>query len=191
MAVAGDDDKKTARNKRFGGADPSEEAEKKKARAGRFGTTVESEAQKTKLDARAKRFASTPPVRRCWDLACHAPLTNRLAAASCGNHRGESCQIGAPQHTQRFSAGSAGKRGARDSSRASEPLPSPGGSTHACLLRSAGAASPLTSLPRDTAHREVFQSAWLELTRALALGAPRAQRTRHDDDVGASKRPHG
>jgi hypothetical protein len=165
VAVAGDDDKKTARNKRFGGADPSEEAEKKKARAGRFGTTVESEAQKTKLDARAKRFASTPPVRRCWDLACHAPLTNRLAAASCGNHRGESCQIGAPQHTQRFSAGSAGKRGARDSSRASEPLPSPGGSTHACLLTSPGAASPLTSRTSPSKTARGLTPVWARVWR--------------------------
>jgi len=59
--AAGDEDNKAARNKRFGGVDASVEAEKKKARSERFGTSAETEAQQAKLDARAKRFASTPP----------------------------------------------------------------------------------------------------------------------------------
>jgi hypothetical protein len=59
--AAGEEDKKAARNKRFGGVDASVEAEKKKARAERFGTTAEVDAQRAKLEARAKRFASAPP----------------------------------------------------------------------------------------------------------------------------------
>lgn len=76
--AAGEEDKKAARNKRFGGVDASVEAEKKKARSERFGTAAEVEAQQAKLDARAKRFASAPPD---LPLPSPHPPTHRSAEA--------------------------------------------------------------------------------------------------------------
>ena len=87
---------------------------------------------------------------------CHAPLTNRLAAALCGTHRGESCQIGAPQllsgsaHGQLASVARATRR-----VRPSRCLRRVAPRTRA-FSGAPGAASPLTFAPSNTSQQLSF-----------------------------------